>query len=38
MPAVAKVVDDVAKRFGRLDILVNDAPSTNRSVPSTLTI
>ena len=30
--AVAKVVDDVAKRFGRLDILVNDA-AYNKSIP-----
>jgi 3-oxoacyl-[acyl-carrier protein] reductase len=29
--AVAKVVDDVAKRFGRLDILVNDA-AYNKSI------
>jgi len=30
--AVAKVVDDVVKRFGRLDILVNDA-AYNKSIP-----
>src|SRR3954463_9192539 len=30
--AVEKVVDDVAKRFGRLDILVNDA-AYNKSIP-----
>src|SRR5436190_7472979 len=30
--AVAKVIDDVTKRFGRLDILVNDA-AYNKSIP-----
>ncbi len=31
-PAVAALVDDVTKRFGRLDILVNDA-AYNKSIP-----
>jgi 3-oxoacyl-[acyl-carrier protein] reductase len=32
--AVGKVVDDVARRFGRLDILVNDA-AYNKAIPFT---
>lgn len=32
--AIAKLVDDVTKRFGRLDILVNDA-AYNKNVPFT---
>src|SRR5205823_11663780 len=31
-PAVEQVVDDVTKRFGRLDILINDA-AYNKSIP-----
>src|SRR3989440_12479415 len=31
-PAVERLVGDVAKRFGRLDILVNDA-AYNKSIP-----
>lgn len=33
-PAVGRVVDDVTKRFGRLDILINDA-AYNKSIPFT---